>query len=256
MDDRLISFEALLNREVLESGFDTLAEHVLKALLQTEPILMLAYLDSVGKSRRNEADLLAKLLHITAHLDEALTARYRGQLAALVTVGLNHESIQVQEAALGVLESWRDLFSLQQLRNFHSTETWLQNHVNDIITELEEEHQDTSLTLPVPIGRVTIVDVFVYVDGPLVFSCKNADGQIFVANMVDYNVWFYVPVSQERVEGIMAGKVSLRECIVKAEGNTILEVITSDRGDVTIHPRSTAALEEDELPDVDSYVWT
>ena len=141
MDNRLISLEALLNREVFEGGFDTLSEYVLVSLLQNEPILMLEYLDSVGKHRHNEADILVKLLHITAHLDEPLTARYRNQLTTLVTVSLNHGSIQAQEAAIGVLEGWRDFFSLQQLRNFHSTETWLQSYVHDVIAELEEEHR-------------------------------------------------------------------------------------------------------------------
>jgi len=85
--------------------------------------------------------------------------------------------------------------------------------------------QDTIL------GRLTIVQVFDYYDGPKLFSARNAVGTMFLVYWADRDdvsdVWFYVPISLARLDAVCSGDVTLRDAIVKPEERFLFEVTES-----------------------------
>ncbi|MCC3378443.1 DUF6575 domain-containing protein [Paenibacillus farraposensis] len=114
--------------------------------------------------------------------------------------------------------------------------------------------------LPLPIGALNIIDVYEYVDGPKVFSCISDLGQKYIVNWIDTSpttdTWFYVAVSDKRLQAVNSGEISLREVILNSERKSIYQVVTPARGlgEVIISKRKVTTIIEDELPDVDSFV--
>ncbi|WP_135554571.1 DUF6575 domain-containing protein [Paenibacillus cymbidii] len=114
--------------------------------------------------------------------------------------------------------------------------------------------------LPKPLGELTIVDVFEYIDGPKIFSCINENGQLYVTNWIDTNsesdTWFYVSVNERQLVSIRQGKLSMRDLITESTLGAILEVVTpiSGYGQVQVRERAISSIREEELPDTDSYL--
>jgi hypothetical protein len=50
----------------------------------------------------------------------------------------------------------------------------------------------------VPVGNLTVFEVYVYYDGPKLFACRNASEQVFIAVWIDdgatHDSWLLVPV--------------------------------------------------------------
>ncbi|MEJ9159099.1 DUF6575 domain-containing protein, partial [Paenibacillus graminis] len=61
--------------------------------------------------------------------------------------------------------------------------------------------------LPLPIGELKIITIIEYIDGPKIFSCLNEFDQKFLVNWIDTSPetdkWFYVPVSDYRLDLVM-----------------------------------------------------
>lgn len=114
--------------------------------------------------------------------------------------------------------------------------------------------------LPQPIGKVIILDVFEYIDGPKVFSCKNKKGQIFIVNWIDTSstndTWFYALISMKNLKLLKQRKLSLRHVTLNPKNQTLFEVITPIKGygDVIINLKNINTIEEEDLPDIDSYL--
>ncbi|BAZ09637.1 hypothetical protein NIES4071_14470 [Calothrix sp. NIES-4071] len=78
------------------------------------------------------------------------------------------------------------------------------------------------------LGQLEIIEVYDFYDKPVLFSCKNKAGLIFVATFVDSSeyaeIWFYAPVSSSRFQRIVKGEVELRNIFVDTEDAFVYQV--------------------------------
>ena len=78
------------------------------------------------------------------------------------------------------------------------------------------------------LGRLKIIETWVYYDQPLLFSCKNEHETLFIGVASDKTetaeTWLYVKLSQNRLEKIRSGNIDLHDAFAKPENNMIVEV--------------------------------
>ena len=79
------------------------------------------------------------------------------------------------------------------------------------------------------LGRLEIVETYVYYDQPVLFSCKSAAGHLYLAVAVDKNdeheTWLYVGVSAERLILIRSGTIDLHDAFAEPEDSFLLQEI-------------------------------
>ena len=84
-------------------------------------------------------------------------------------------------------------------------------------------------TLNIPsLGRLQIIETYAYYDQPVLFSCKDATGHLYLAVAADENdqheTWLYVRVSSERLNCIRSGAIDLHEAFADTEDGHLLQV--------------------------------
>ena len=85
------------------------------------------------------------------------------------------------------------------------------------------------------LGKLKTIEVYVYVDRPCLFSCRNATGYLFLAVWVDEtevdNLWLYVPVSEARFQAIRTGEIDLHDAFLQSEDGFVYQVKVSRNDD-------------------------
>ena len=75
------------------------------------------------------------------------------------------------------------------------------------------------------LGQLELIEVYAYYDQPVMYSCKNERGEIFIGvcseEHDDYEVWLYVKLSPDRFEQVRGGIISLYETFAKPENNKL-----------------------------------
>ena len=84
-------------------------------------------------------------------------------------------------------------------------------------------------TLNIPsLGRLEIVETYVYYDQPVLFACKDATGHLYLAVAVDeneqYETWLYARVSVERLNRIRSGAIDLHDAFADTEDGCLFQV--------------------------------
>ena len=84
-------------------------------------------------------------------------------------------------------------------------------------------------TLNIPsLGRLEIVETYVYYDQPVLFSCKDASGHLYLAIAADendqYETWFYARVSSERLNRIRSGVIDLHDAFADTKDSCLFQV--------------------------------
>ena len=71
------------------------------------------------------------------------------------------------------------------------------------------------------LGRLEILETFEYYDQPVLFSCKNAAGHLYLVVAADENeqneTWLYAGVSEERLNLIRSGAIDLHDAFADPE---------------------------------------
>ena len=62
--------------------------------------------------------------------------------------------------------------------------------------------------------RLETLEIYVYYDEPVLFSCKNSAGEKFLAVALEEG-WGYIPISEEALTDIKSGNVDLLSAIVE-----------------------------------------
>ena len=79
------------------------------------------------------------------------------------------------------------------------------------------------------LGRLEIVETYVYYDQPVLFSCKSAAGHLYLVVATDKNdereTWLYVGVSVERLNLIRSGAIDLHDGFAEPEDGFLLQEI-------------------------------
>ena len=78
------------------------------------------------------------------------------------------------------------------------------------------------------LGRLEIVETYVYYDQPILFSCKSAADHLYLAVATDkndeYETWLYVGVSVERLNLIRSGAIDLHDAFAYPESDCVFQV--------------------------------
>ncbi|MCZ4520728.1 hypothetical protein O4220_19640 [Rhodococcus ruber] len=89
-----------------------------------------------------------------------------------------------------------------------------------------------------PLGELTLVETFVYYDGPRLFSCISRTGGLFLAIWVEESteadVWLYLPVSELRLQTIRSGGIDIRDAFFEAEETVYQVSIANGRGEDSV----------------------
>jgi hypothetical protein len=99
-----------------------------------------------------------------------------------------------------------------------------------------------------------IIEVYVYYDRPLLFSCDDRLGHIYLAVLVeegdDGEKWLYVELSRTRFEYVRTGGMDLHDAYRRAENGYVYSVKYSSRGDYGgFESLRSNTLTEDMLPE-------
>ena len=87
---------------------------------------------------------------------------------------------------------------------------------------------DDLLNIPM-LGRLEILETFEYYDQPVLFSCKNAAGHLYLVVAADENeqneTWLYAGVSEERLSLIRSGAIDLHDAFAAPEDGFLVQAI-------------------------------
>lgn len=104
------------------------------------------------------------------------------------------------------------------------------------------------------LGKLKIVETYVYYDQPVLFSCKNAAGHLYLVVAADendqYDTWLYVGVSAERLNNIRSGAIDLHDAFADPEDGFLFQVIApySNQNPLQIESIRPDQIPEDMLP--------
>jgi len=104
------------------------------------------------------------------------------------------------------------------------------------------------------LGRLKIIETYAYYDQPVLFSCKNAAGHIYLVVAADENdqheVWLYAGVSADRLKLIRSGAIDLHDAFASPEDGFLLQVTVpyANRGSFKIETVPADQISEDMLP--------
>lgn len=104
-----------------------------------------------------------------------------------------------------------------------------------------------------PLGTMSVIEYFLFVDRPYIFSCADKTNSKYVVHLVDDDEfcekWFLIPSSDLRVEFVRTGKISLRDSLLLAEQGWIWEITTPfDESKGKAEIRYCDELGENDLP--------
>ena len=104
------------------------------------------------------------------------------------------------------------------------------------------------------LGKLEIVETYVYYDQPVLFSCKNAVGHLYLVVAADendqYDTWLCVGVSAERLSLIRSGTIDLHNAFAEPEDGFLFQVIApySNQNPLQIESIQPDQISEDMLP--------
>ena len=112
---------------------------------------------------------------------------------------------------------------------------------------------DDLLNIPM-LGKLEIVETYAYYDQPVLFSCKNATGHLYLVVAADENdrheTWLYAGVSEERLNLIRSGAIDLHDAFADPEDGFLVQarVPYDDHTPPQFDPIQADKLSKDMLP--------
>ncbi len=78
------------------------------------------------------------------------------------------------------------------------------------------------------LGKLEIIEIYEYYDQPVLFSCKNAAGHLYLVVAADEDefclTWLCVAVSVERLNLIRSGTIDLHDAFAEPENTYVIQV--------------------------------
>jgi hypothetical protein len=78
------------------------------------------------------------------------------------------------------------------------------------------------------LGRLEIVEIYDYYNQPVLFFCKDADGNLYLVVAADendeYETWLYANVSVDRLKLIHSDKIDLHDAFSNTEDGSVFQV--------------------------------
>ena len=108
------------------------------------------------------------------------------------------------------------------------------------------------IDIPV-LGELDIVEIYVYYDRPILYSCKNVDRQLYLAVFADDDdeneTWLYAEVSLRRLNRIRSGEIDLYNAFAKPENKSLFQVTVPYNPESKIKTETVQEVFSDMLPE-------
>ena len=104
------------------------------------------------------------------------------------------------------------------------------------------------------LGKFKIVETYAYYDQPVLFSCRNAAGYLYLVVAADendqYDTWLYAGVSPERLNHIRSGAIDLHDAFADPEAGILFQITVphDNQSPLQIEPVQSNQIPEDMLP--------
>jgi hypothetical protein len=103
------------------------------------------------------------------------------------------------------------------------------------------------------LGPLGLVEVYEYYDGPRLFACRSAAGQLYLAVWIDEDeateTWLYAALSPQRLEQIRGGAIDLHDAFRYAENGSVYRVVVPGTPGISqVDAIECSALAADMLP--------
>lgn len=97
------------------------------------------------------------------------------------------------------------------------------------------KQKDQSVVFTHPsLGAFQRIETYVHFDRPLLFSCRDTLGRVYLAVASDKagsNIcWLLAPMTQQRLAGVKSGRCDLYTAYADVEGGRLLRVVHSENG--------------------------
>jgi len=129
-------FLSLIKEEEFEFGFISRSEELIKGQLQINALATRNWLNEIFINHFDDEIVLIGLLRIISRFDENIIFP-QGQTIALAV--LSHSNDEIKELGIRAFEKWCSVDSLNILKKLNLNSSWLQEYVNEVITDLEEQ---------------------------------------------------------------------------------------------------------------------
>ncbi len=109
------------------------------------------------------------------------------------------------------------------------------------------------------LGKLEIVEIYDYYDQPVLFSCKNTDGDLYLVVAADendqYETWLYAQISVDRLNLIRSDTIDLHDAFADTEDGNVFQVKFpyDDTTPLTEQVKSSQ-ISEDMIPDSGEYL--
>ena len=109
------------------------------------------------------------------------------------------------------------------------------------------------------LGRLEIVEIYDYYNQPVLFSCKDVDGNLYLVVAADesdeYETWLYANISVGRLKLIHSDKIDLHDAFADTEDGSVLQVKFQYNNSTPLAEFvKSNQLSEDMLPDSGEYL--
>jgi hypothetical protein len=116
------------------------------------------------------------------------------------------------------------------------------------------------LPLSTMLGKLKIIEVLDWYDGPRLFIAENASSTRYIAFWADETeeeeIWIYSSVSEHRISGVISGKIDLRSIYTNPEDGVIflVRLKNSDRSAASVETILPCEIEPELLPPYDDFL--
>lgn len=128
---------AIMTNENYTSGEVSASESfVERTIQQMGADCTMGWLMQVYEANYHRPNILIGILHMLSHFSYNVVNPY-GPIMALAL--LQHKSSSVREFAIKAFENWSNKDSLVFLKNIRCDQTWLQEYLNEVISDIEND---------------------------------------------------------------------------------------------------------------------
>lgn len=109
------------------------------------------------------------------------------------------------------------------------------------------------------LGRLEIVEIYDYYDQPVLFSCKNTFGDLYLVVAADendqYETWLYAQISVDRLNLLHSDTIDLHDAFTDTEDGNVFQVkFPYDDTTPLTEKVKSSQISEDMLPDPGEYL--
>lgn len=126
----------LITEDNFEYGFSSQSEFFIEPLMKINPSITREWLNELFIKNFHDHKIIAGLLHVISHLEYD---QIRPQGITMAIAALSHISSEIRECGIRAFENWGSSECLNLLKNVRCNEGWLQQYVNQVISDIEEK---------------------------------------------------------------------------------------------------------------------